>query len=172
MKETPILMTGANVRLILDDLKTETRRIVKPGKARFETGQRLWVRETFHCVEKYGTAGFFYRADWADEDGEPEWKWKPSIFMPRRASRLSLEITSVHTERLQEITEEGAIREGVKAVHSLFQRPGSNLLYAFAWTAYRALWQEINGPDSWAENPLVYVIGFKRVVESKVRAKL
>ena len=93
-----------------------------------QVGDRLWVRESFsawfHGNDWYGhpreyrkkheCSNLFYRAthNFPDDDQ----KWVPSIFMPRWASRLALEITSVRIERLQEITEEDAIAEGFKSV--------------------------------------------------------
>ncbi len=86
------------------------------------------------------------------------WKsWRPSIFMPRWASRITLEVTEVRVERLQDISEADAIAEGVL--------PTGN---ASKWIddprlAYRALWESINGAGSWDMNPWVWVVGFKRV---------
>jgi hypothetical protein len=82
-------------------------------------------------------------------------RWRPSIHMPRWASRITLEITDVRVERLQEISEEDALAEGVIGI------------YAHARTnprgAFHALWESIYGPDSWAANPWVWAITFRRV---------
>jgi hypothetical protein len=77
-----------------------------------EPGDRLWVRETWQLA-----GALFYRAD-GDPDREtlelyPNWKWRPSIFMPRCASRITLEIVSVQVERVQDISPDEAIAEGV-----------------------------------------------------------
>lgn len=78
-------------------------------------GDRLWVRETWARVsdgEKYGVC---YRVDGEDQiDGEAGERWRPSIFMPRQASRITLEITGVRVQRVQEISEEDAIAEGIQ----------------------------------------------------------
>lgn len=124
MKERPILFSGEMVRAILDGRKTQTRRIVKP---QFEEkpsdnlmwhcpygkpGDRLWVRETFK--EHQGRSDFaYYRADSSAydftkkekhqfEDNEGISFWRPSIHMPRWASRITLEITNVRVERMQD----------------------------------------------------------------------
>jgi hypothetical protein len=117
-------------------------------------GDRLWVRET-HC--KYG-GGFIYRADYGDltpiSDGIGG-PWKPSIHMPRIASRITLEIIAVCVERLNDISRGDAMAEG---------RPHSNLAYGqnpCDW--FHELWESINGPESWAANPWVWVIEFKKV---------
>ncbi len=84
-------------------------------------GDRLWVRETFAQIPAGRPAGYFTNRDlfgknywYRATDSMPTWggKWKPSIFMPKEASRITLEITSISIERLQEITEEDAIAEG------------------------------------------------------------
>lgn len=103
-------------------------------------------------------------------------KLTPSIHLPRWASRITLEITGVRVERLQEITEADAIAEGLDS-HPCFARPGKMLYrdYAlraydpFEWYAspvrsYQSLWESINGPGSWERNDWVWVIEF-RVVE-------
>lgn len=134
-KERPILFSGPMVRAILDGRKTMTRRVVKPqhefapsmrtGKACWENspfgepGDTLWVRETFAL---YGMEAApeherprFYRADDDAKPGyatPPDITWKPSIHMPRWASRITLKITDVRVERLQEITEADAKAEG------------------------------------------------------------
>lgn len=77
-------------------------------------GDRLWCKETFgRCPEAPG--GIVYRADWTLEDEQSEirdWRWMSSLFMPKQASRITLEITEVRVERVQSISEEDAIAEG------------------------------------------------------------
>lgn len=137
---------------------------------------RLWVRETFcqKCEDGYpvynadgnlDSSCYHYRADGyhvvkADGDGVTEFTkdgreaspWKPSIFMPRHASRITLEVTAVRVERLQEITEADAQLEG-------FQQTNTTL----ARSEFIRLWKQINGVGSWDANPWVWVIEFKRV---------
>jgi hypothetical protein len=114
-------------------------------------------------------------ADYEEQDENGDDKplgWKPSIFMPRWASRIDLEVTGVRVERLQEITEDDARAEGV----SLFDRkymhigPDQRLTTGEIWrdAPYRAsfavLWDEINGDRAlWESNPWVWVVSFKRV---------
>jgi len=126
---------------------------------------QLWVRETWaHEFQSGGT--YFYRAtdgdgdgEFVDKDGNPErgTKWKPSIHMPRRASRITLEITGIRVERLQEITEEDARCEGVEPMHlddlgqtwKTFKR------------GFQSIWDSIYG--NWDANPYVWVVQFRRV---------
>jgi hypothetical protein len=130
-----------------------------------QPGDRLWVRETFAVTNSAPYADgqsdeiAFYKASW-DESEQP--KWKPSIFMPRKVSRITLEITEVRVERLQDISEEDAMAEGfglgavIKAER--FGRYMSAGQYAFA-----SLWEKINGKESWRTNPWVWAISFRRV---------
>jgi hypothetical protein len=136
-------------------------------------GDRLWVRETWApivqiadvdlpagLVEKADPRGgvqlIAYRATtedfvWADGDGyamEGRSCWRPSIHMPRWASRLLLEVTEVRVQRLQEISEEDARAEGVESRG-----------------AFCGLWDTINGNGSWRENPWVWCVSFRRVEE-------
>lgn len=87
-----------------------------------------------------------YRCD-ADDD---KTRWTPSIFMPRWASRITLEITGVRVERLQDISEADALEEGVR----------SQIKYS---AAFADLWESINGPTSWDANPWVWVIEFRKL---------
>lgn len=124
-----------------------------------QPGDRLWVRETFlnNALEGYDPV-YFYRAD---GDDKPEGRqWKPAIFMPRQASRITLEITQVGVERLQEISDSDAFAEGVG---STIERNVSTHFPGKFIELYRELWESINGKGSWQANPWVWVIHFKRV---------
>lgn len=103
-------------------------------------------------------------------------RWRPSIHMPRWASRLTLEITGVRVERVQDITEEGAYREGISREWGdrpikgremeLLQSDVPIDLCGGVMSpveAFEALWFRINGPGSWDANPWVWVVEFKRI---------
>jgi hypothetical protein len=128
-----------------------------------QPGDRLWVRETW-CHQwddftGYQEDKFFYRASTPDVqhvDGAEKSPWKPSIHMPRAASRITLEITGVRVERLQDISEADAVAEGVK---NSLHLPGGR----FARENYEHLWWTINGDGSWEANPWVWVIEFRKV---------
>ncbi|HBX6314304.1 TPA: hypothetical protein MH665_25485 [Klebsiella pneumoniae] len=100
-----------------------------------------------------------YAADgdftWDDDDGyeDGRWCWKPSIHMPRAASRILLEITDVRVERLRSMSQDDARAEGVIAASGPME----------AGLAFRELWDSIYGEESWKANPWVWVIEFKRV---------
>lgn len=123
---------------------------------RYEIGDIFWVRETF--LNFHGK--FFYKATEGEglrngTTGHPV-KWKPSIFMPREASRISLEITNVQAQRLNDISEHDAMQEG-DPKQGLIASENTHV----DW--YMNLWESINGKDSWKENPYVWVISFKRI---------
>jgi hypothetical protein len=131
-------------------------------------GDRLWVRETWAEYE----GGYVYRAD-EGLDGigfAPETlKWKPSILMPRVASRITLGIESVRVERLQEITEADAIAEGIKFEDCYSRRYFDYLADDYSFQSpidsYQSLWDLINGATyPWDSNPWVFVVSFKRLI--------
>lgn len=130
-------------------------------------GDRLWVRETF-ADEAGGTRNFpgehiYYRADGDGVDLQGGC-WKPSIHMPRWASRITLEITGVRVERLQEITLGDICKEGLASSIYDFKPVQAGFL------AFEELWESIYGPDSWDANPWVWVIEFKRIEQEEQTA--
>jgi hypothetical protein len=145
-----------------------------------EPSDRLWVKETFRAEEldidsfagTAGTDGIRFAADgkfqaienteaaaekWCAAYANGKWQdhWRPSIFMPRWASRITLEIVSVRVERLQDISIEDAIAEGYPADAE------ANGVSPMEW--YCAVWSAINGLESWEKNPWVWVIEFKKI---------
>lgn len=162
-------------------------------------GDRLWVRETWaRTVNVHGLSpwperphlrtddieyidtpweAIIYRADgewsWCDGDGFSSERshWKPSIHMPRSASRILLEITSVRVELLQDITQADAVAEGVQSNYpcggcGARWKPCIGCRHSFSNAAvdqYRILWESVNGSGSWDINPWVWVIEFKRI---------
>lgn len=123
-------------------------------------GDRLWVRETFVTTniswspEDKGRDIVFYKAD----DSTLANKWQSPLFMPRKYSRITLEITNIRVERVKEITEQDAKEEGVTP--SVSDNDCFNTQYR---AGYMALWESINGEGSWQQNPFIWVIEFKRV---------
>ncbi|MZK87987.1 morphogenetic protein [Citrobacter amalonaticus] len=191
MKERGMIFNGEMVRAILDGGKTQTRRPLKvphidrdamcelsgnelagelsAGNYRNsphgKPGDRIWVRETWarynidqdsHDMAYQATPP----ADWPEEG-----RWRPSIHMPRWASRLTLEITSVRVERLNSISQEDAQAEGMELTgwRPTYSDPDSG---GEVWTPYdnfAQLWKSIYGEESWKANPWVWVIEFKVV---------
>lgn len=139
-------------------------------------GERIWVRETYQGPlfdyeqmesyledsSKFEKPDFcVYRADgepapeFYDADDNLHCGWRPSIHMPRWASRITLEITDVRVERLNNISECDAKAEGGPTECTLI---GDKYFPGF-----RSLWKSIYGEESWDANPWVWVIEFKRV---------
>lgn len=136
-----------------------------------QPGDRLWVRETHAVYQAHGQ----HREDgerWGPWGGLPTTvspdrtqvvyyregfdrcdpgRWRPSIHMPRWASRITLEVTGVRAERLHDITEADAVAEGASTAGP------------FAVYHFMDLWTSINGAESWNGNPWVWVIEFKRL---------
>jgi len=144
-----------------------------------KVGDRLWVREAFAaglCTK----STMAYRATHKPIDLDEGWdeviKWRPSIHMPRWASRILLEITDARVESLKDISNEDAQAEGMTFTDYGLdrfgnQRPGwlwrksshhEECLGSAKW-AFANLWESIYGEESWRSNPWVWVIEFKRV---------
>lgn len=180
MKALPILMSAPMVRALLAGTKTQTRRVIKPqpecgfivgitGSPACPyglVGDFLWVRETFAEVGNLDPPWVLYRASGYENEckrhgfdnppPESQQAWRPSIFMPRRLSRLTLRITNVRVQRLHVISEADCIAGGCRAVslHDLdCDSPAPS-------AAYRKLWESINGAGSWAANPFVWALNF------------
>lgn len=169
-RERPILFSGPMVRALLDGRKTQTRRVVNPQPATSSDGRAcgpircpygapgdtLWVRETW-C--SYMPGSVRYRADGHNDAG---WTWRPSIFMPRWASRLTLRVYGVRVERVQQITQADARAEGVVDTSGAWgdltdtDRAGPR-------GAFEALWNSINAERGfgWDVNPWVWVVSFE-----------
>jgi hypothetical protein len=131
-------------------------------------GDRLWVRESF-CVPSDAPENTRYVAYMADACEDPgRLRWKPSIHMPRWASRILLEITGVRVERLQAISEADARAEGITDGGCLscgdHEPCGCADPKPDARDSFCRLWQSINGEQSWHANPWVWVVEFKRVM--------
>lgn len=157
-----------------------------------EPGDILWVRETWqhaksthcHCPQSSEPSpcdewsnGIGCRSNRGKvvyaADGASEVLWKPSIHMPKEACRLFLRIKSVRVERLQDISEQDAIAEGVQywaddhdtelldATFRNYKTGERNLVTSYS--SFQSLWQKINGDESWGSNPWVWVIEFERI---------
>lgn len=224
MKEKPIIFSGPMVRAILDGRKTMTRRAIKGRDVVYQygsvmhrvrradgdhmegmacpygqPGDHLWVRETWTesiggqpGTPDDGTRIAYYKAD--GMHGEKFRGWKPSIYMPRWASRITLEVTGVRVERVQDISEEDAWNEGIEPVwddgdpscyalgawknyefETAHPRKGTKLVrekhelmgYQDPVRSFKSLWDSINAARGygWDANPWVWVVEFRGVEE-------
>ena len=139
-----------------------------------QPGDRLWVKETWKADQIWDSfrpldipegEAILYRGDHHATRIIPfVWgRGRPSIFMRRWMSRLTLELTSVRVERLNDISEEDAIAEGIDAEVTP-RAPGDPYLpVRNPSDRYRDLWESLNGAGSWAANPWVWVLSFRRV---------
>lgn len=153
---------------------------------RFARGDRLWVRETWRSVGHLDShsgkqmaaacldAGYpkpwapiEYQADgsrdnWIDDYGSGPGRLRASIHMPRWASRLTLLVTDVRVQRLQDVSAEDAQAEGVEPFGdgSAFVRLQGAQTYSTVRGCFAALWDSINGADAWAANPWVVAVTF------------
>ncbi len=184
----PILFSTPMVQAILEGRKSQTRRIINsdanniqwnpiilkgyggycdehgnPVRPKVNIGNILWVRETWQRID-HPELKYRYKADHLNPSSVT---WKPSIFMPKDACRIFLEVTDIRVERLQDISEEDAIAEGIERMlpeglmsfRSYAVKDGGSGV--FPYVSYKTLWQSINGKESWLPNPLVWKITFK-----------
>jgi hypothetical protein len=188
--ERGIIFNTEMVRAILEDYKTNTRRVIIPQPPLADWGIKKWnvsafsvgvsgsksnkeykcpygkIGDLLYVRETWAYAGddktFWYKASDEDLVKDIVARWKPSIHMPKSAARIWLEITDIRVERLQDITEEDAKEEGVKP------RFVDNLGNVRTHPAYKfgfiQLWNSINEKRGfgWAVNPWVWVIEFKK----------
>lgn len=188
------------VRAVLDGTKTMTRRVIKrplphdfdewSEVARREAvywkcpygqpGDRLWVRECFSYLHDYDAHHTFKDPSdpihhWAD--GNPDYgdwtKPKPSIHMPRWASRIDLEVTGVRVERVQDISNEDAQAEGCREYgydHDdwLYHQSGYIVMAGTPREEFQELWDSINAKRGygWESNPWVWAVDFK-IIDNK-----
>lgn len=140
---------------------------------RVQAGEKAWLYVRESLAPRYfddGSPG--YRANWTAETSEfiPEPKWTPSIHMPKALSRLTLEVTGTKMERLQGISENDAVAEGIRPiqdrlksdkVYGLYECPFPDGKIHFEDSAYRLfadLWNSLHGPGAWEANPEVVAI--------------
>ncbi len=215
IKQTGIIMSGDHPKLILDGIKTQTRRVIKPqpfmggwnataehpsygwfwkklyqtweGEGDFfkrlvekcpygQVGDRLWVRETHYidlplrdgvlrAIFKDGSEKFNTGEYVSEFCNVANLKWRPSIFMPRWASRITLEITDIRVERVQEITEEDCYKEGMDlSIGMMLVEPHWMTRYILR-RKFKGLWNSLNAKRGygWEVNPWVWVSSFKLV---------
>ncbi len=161
MSEHPLLFTSAMVKAVLDDRKTQTRRVPVERYRKWKVGDTIWVREAWCYAQLYGLYGYDAREDggeiWykATDAGMCEGPWKPSIHMFRKHARIFLKITGLRDERVQDISENDAESEGTNCDRTYRED-------------FKKLWDSINakrhnGIYAWSKNPVAKVIEFKKL---------
>jgi hypothetical protein len=189
----PILFNAEMVRAILDGRKTQTRRVVKPRhgghlklhddvggvkrlcerdgslcrglKPPYEPGDILWVRETWR--EEFEYSGTYDRSLYFYKASDPEYtgQWSPSIHMPKEAARIFLRVTDVRVERLHDITNADALREG--ASEKTAMDVAGSMIDLEPWQDFMQIWENTIKPADrdrygWDADPWVWVYTFKR----------
>lgn len=206
MKEHPILFSTEMVQAILDNSKTQTRRVIKPQPIITSSGcwiqglhyanehhlrrglpidccpygqpgDCLWVREAWRPIDddipvsKLGPGDdIYYRTDYVGE--ALNGKWRPSIHMPRWASRITLEVVKVRLEHIQDIGNDNQINdvfeEGLRKsnYYEYADDEVCDLDVATAVEVYKKIWDSINAHRgySWESNPWVWVIEFRKAL--------
>lgn len=180
LSDRPIIFSGPMVQALLDGRKTMTRRLAQRAETNIRTvertgesyrptpwqravpGVRLWVKENFQIHE--GTPDHPPEIVYAaTEERHGTLAWRPSIYMPRALSRLTLVVTATKIERLKDISEEDAAAEGVSSEGGKHWVAGFNdetyTTYSKA-EAFRGLWEAIHGKGAWRENPEVVALTF------------
>lgn len=147
-------------------------RVVRSMVPAYAKGDRLWVRETWGATDLAIEDRDAHRIHYRETDGWPErgaWPWRPSIFMPRWASRLTLDVVEVRVQRLQDISEGDAAAEGI-AYHPAAKAIIDSSMWT--WTAaFAAGWDAINGDRpgcAWKDNPWLWALTFRRAACSSV----
>jgi hypothetical protein len=193
MRTIRLIFSDADARAIVAGRKTVTRRpvgvpndAVLVGPSRFELagvsrrvggyalpgdlliGRECWAESVPGCEFQ---GGFAYRADHNDKRGDGPshpMRWRPSIHMPDRAARIRRRVVSVTVERLQDITEADAVREGVERDERGWLNPRRNRANSTATVhsarqAFRLMWDDVYGSRGlgWDVNPWVWPIEFE-----------
>lgn len=143
---------------------------VAPAYAPYAVGDRLWVKETWRTHKSWDgekpsgiipASRIWYEADGRD-NCDQHGKVRVSIFMPRWASRITLTVTDVRVERLQDCSKADALAEGIQQYGRFFGLPDTDWDNAelTAVAAYHCLWNDINGAGAWEANPWVVAVSF------------
>lgn len=191
MADRPIIFSGPMVRALLAGRKTQTRRILKPqppewrpGEMRWRVGDRLWVREHWSGLHAFQSTkpnerhsfvgdGYPYLREeiWYWADGAPDagdWEHpRPSLHMPRYASRLTLTVTDIRVQRVQDISGDDARAEGIYW-SGIFEGWTSGVgvdesvdfHQRLPVRCFEKLWRRINGNEAWDTNPWIAALTF------------
>jgi hypothetical protein len=187
--DRPIIFSAPMVRALLDDRKTQTRRLATSPLSRTQAGDRLWVREAWQlhsraadlCTVVYGASA---NTSWtemherfpdhlaAGRQAKPfQSGLRPSIHMPRWASRLTLIVEGVKVEPLNDINEADALAEGVDPwpLGGWFEAGGMQVRAATVpmRTRFAVLWSHLHGSGAWSANPHVVAVTF-RVIRGNI----
>lgn len=157
------------IRALMAGTKTQTRRLASSPLRRVEVGDLLYVREAFKPIHSGDRSqGARYFAD----VGRDDTKWKPSIHMPRWASRITLEVTRVRFDRLQAISADDCLDEGVQPAgpdvgvyekYRVVNPEAARRFESYARREFSKLWDTLHDKpgERWADNPMIVALTFK-----------
>ena len=168
------LVTGPQIFYFID----KQTGAMKPIKPEAYVGDVFWVRETSAPV----TIGYAYKADGCYTENNTVFKWKPSIFMPKDACRIFLEVTNIRVQKLKDISDNDAEKEGVYFHSMPLSDTGDFCFYpknysiskkeADGWPYFKegegkesflSLWESIYGKGSLESNPWIFAYNFKKI---------
>ena len=142
-----------------DDLAPRDRPFQRFHRYCKDSGGEYFIIPHYRATESFEFMG---------DDGFPAEKWQPSIHMPRCASRILLEITAVRVERLQDISDDDCILEGIEGLKIKLENTAPK--YLTPRNQFIKLWESINGFGSWHKNPWVWVIEFQHINKTALAA--
>jgi hypothetical protein len=164
-----ILFTEPLFHKVVNGTKTQTRRVMKPQpidpitkenqilyKPRYKSGETLYLKEPYF-ISAYGELVYKYGNDWENIE------WKNKLFMPESYARYFIEITGVRCERLQDISDEDCMKEGILSYGGgqWYAIGEDGDIYSTPQAAYADLIDKINGKGTWERNQFVWVYDFK-----------
>lgn len=151
---------------VIQETKTQTRRLANVTRPRFKTGEKVFLKEPYTLLGE----SVYYKFDYSPNNWQ---RWKNKMFMPEKYARYYIEITNVRKEHLQDISEADCIAEGIERktmphpIENMGIRGFKNYIFPEMITdaklSYESLWTDINGFGSWESNPEVWVYEFKLV---------
>lgn len=138
-------------------------------KPRYNVGEILYLKEPYFILESKQIEYRYEPTFFLEGCVMPKWQWKNKLFMPASAARHFIKITAVRAERLQDISNEDCIKEGIVFDGSVYSNGLDNIQYLEPRAAYKALINSIDGKDTWDNNPWVWVYDYELIDRKEVQ---
>lgn len=138
-------------------------------KPRYNVGEILYLKEPYFILESKQIEYRYEPTFFLEGSVMPKWQWKNKLFMPASAARHFIKITAVRAERLQDISNEDCIKEGIVFDGSVYSNGLDNIQYLEPRAAYKALINSIDGKDTWVNNPWVWVYDYELIDRKEVQ---
>lgn len=161
---------------VVDGSKTQTRRIcgfrgedlseIEKAKllatCRYRLNEEVYLKEPY--IDDLSMDDVFYKYGEEDPMLDYSYAWKNKLFMPESAARYFIKITGVKIERLQDISDEDCLKEGIyEEEWGGYFHPGNDMIWTSPKGAYEHLINSIDGLETWGQNPYVYVYDFELI---------